>query len=715
MMPNTNRNAESVSRHGLRAAAIAQTFLVANGLQAQSEASNDSDAVELESFTVKGDNFALSSPKFKAPLRDTAQSINIIPEEILENQGATSLQDVLRNSPGITFRAGEGGSAPGDNLFVRGFSAANDIFVNGVRDRGEYSRDAYNVEQVEVSKGPSSATYGRGSTGGSINLVTKQARMGNATNLTASVGTHNQQRLVVDTNHEIDSERGIAFRLVGMYSDEDIAGRDFVYKSSYALNPSLSFGLGKDTQVSFSYEKLKQDDMSDYGLWTGSFGNPEVETSNFYGIPERDFAKIDNDRVSLAIGHNMDNGFTLRNVTSLYESKQDAIYTAPSSPSDDTSGFIRTSEKAKDKLTRNLSNNTTLSGLLRTGDISHSFTASLELNKEEADNFSHANVDNVERNERDPYSDGPFSATPIDRTGRVRSGEADSLALALFDSIALSEKWKASAGVRWERFDANYVDATEGVVASDISRVDEMFSYRGGLVFKPTREGSVYVGMGNSFNPTAENFSLSESVSSSSNLNLDPEETQTVELGTKWGLFENRASFAAAVFRSEKDNARARIGGRGTEYTTLGKQSVEGFELGLSGNITEAMSLYAGYSQLSTDLSVPENFADVGDDLAFAPSSSFNLWLDYALTDRVSLGVGGVHSGSQNYSSTTEAPPEASYWLLDATASYQVNENLTLRINVANATDEKYIERGSANRSVPGASRSAKLTAFYSF
>lgn len=709
----------NAARYSLRAAAIAQTFFVASGLNAQTEELDvgDGSAVDLDPYTVKGDNFALSSPKFKVPLRDTPQTINVIPEEILESQGATSLHDVLRNSPGITFRAGEGGGAPGDNLFVRGFSAANDIFVNGVRDRGEYSRDAYNVEQVEVSKGPASATYGRGSTGGSINLVTKQATLGDFNSVTASIGTHNHKRVVFDSNRTLDNERGIAFRLTGMATDEDVPGRDFVYKSAWALNPSIAFGLGKDTQVTLSYEKLTQDDMADYGMWTGLFGNPLVSYSNFYGYPERDYADIDNDRTNLSIGHTFANSMTLRNVTSYYTSKQDAIYTAPGGPNDSTTeGYIRTSDKAKDKYDTNLANHTTLTGSFKTGDLSHSFTTGLELNRETKDNFLHDSISpDPERNAIDPYSDGPFVFDPDQRSGRVRSAESDTIAVYAFDSVQLGEKWQANAGLRHETFDTRYIDATDGVPTEDIDHSESMTSYRGGLVFKPTRDGSLYLGVGNSFNPTAENFTLSTDATSSSSINLEPEETKTVELGTKWGIFDNRAAFAAAVFKSEKDNARARLGGRGTEYTTLGKQTVEGFELGLSGNLTEHLSVYAGYSQMDTKVTDSPNLEEIGTELAFAPSESFNLWLDYQATDRLTLGGGAIYSGSQSFSSSSETPSEASYWLADLTASYRVNDSLSLRLNIDNATDEKYIERGSSNRSVPGSSRSAKLTANYRF
>lgn len=710
--------ASNTKTNSLRAAAIAQTFLVAGSVDAQSNSPiENTETVDLDPFAVKGDNFALSSPKFKVALRDTPQSIDVIPEEILESQGATSLQDVLRNSPGITFRAGEGGAAPGDNLFVRGFSAANDIFVNGVRDRGEYSRDAYNLEQVEVSKGPSSATYGRGSTGGSINLVTKQATQGNFNSITASIGTHEHKRVVFDNNKTLDQERGIAFRLTGMASDENVPGRDFVYKSSWALNPSLSIGLGKDTQVTLSYEKLKQDDMADFGIWTGLFDNPLVSYSNFYGYPDRDFVNVDNNRATLSIGHTFANGMTLRNVTSHYTSKQDSLYTAPSSPNDSTpEGHIRTSDKAKDKYNENLANHTTVSGVFKTGDITHSFTAGLELNQEGYDNFSHNSISpDPTRDAIAPYSDGPFTFSANERSGRVRSAEADTVALYLFDSIQLSERWQANIGLRNDRFEVDYVDATDGIPSTELEHTESMNSVRGGIVYKPSRNGSVYLGFGNSYNPTAENFSLSESETSSSNLGLEAEETETLELGTKWGFFNNQAAFSAAVFQSDKDNARARLGGRGTEYTNLGKQTVKGFELGLSGNLNRRTSVYAGYSQMDTEIEDSPNLDEIGSELSYTPSESLNVWLDFQATDRLSLGGGTRYSGSQNYSSTAQAPAQASYWLVDLTANYQVNDSLSLRLNIDNATDEKYIERGSSNRSVPGPSASAKLTAHYKF
>ena len=224
-----------------------------------------------------GQSPTVASPKFTAPLRDVPQTISIIPQAVIQQQGATTLRDVLRNVPGITFQAGEGGGGlPGDTFSLRGFSAGNDMFVDGIRDTGGYSRDAFNLEQVEVAKGPSSSIAGRGSTGGAINQVTKSPHMQESYGGTIGVGNASYRRGTVDLNQPIgESSSGAALRLSAMWTDAGVPGRDIVENSSWGVAPSLAFGLGSPTQVTLKYQHLTQNNVPDYGLpWGASEGFP---------------------------------------------------------------------------------------------------------------------------------------------------------------------------------------------------------------------------------------------------------------------------------------------------------------------------------------------------------------------------------------------------------------------------------------------------------
>ena len=251
----------------------------------------------------------VSTPKLTEPLRDIPQTITVIPRAVMDEQGATTLRDVLRNVAGITFQAGEGGVPAGDQLSIRGFSARTDMFVDGVRDFGGYSRDSFNIEQVEVAKGPTSSIAGRGSTGGAINQVSKAPGAG----ADRRGDDRRRQRRAISARRSISTSRSTdfrfpapSFRVNAMWTDTGVPGRDRVESSRWGVAPSLGFGIGTATRATISYFNLKQDNLPEYGLpWVPANTNPElaayangappVDQSNFYGLTTRDYEKTDTD------------------------------------------------------------------------------------------------------------------------------------------------------------------------------------------------------------------------------------------------------------------------------------------------------------------------------------------------------------------------------------------------------------------------------------
>ena len=232
-----------------------------------------------ESVEVRGSLPTVDSPKLTEPLRDIPQTITVIPRAVIEEQGATTLRDVLRNVAGITFQAGEGGVPAGDQLSIRGFSARTDMFVDGVRDFGGYSRDSFNMEQVEVAKGPTSALAGRGSTGGAINQVSKSPVAAPVMDATLGAGNASYQRSTIDINQPLDRSPvpGTAVRLNAMWTDSDVPNRDVVTGERWGLAPSLALGVGSSTRANVSYFKLKQDNIPEYGLpWVPVNTNPDL-------------------------------------------------------------------------------------------------------------------------------------------------------------------------------------------------------------------------------------------------------------------------------------------------------------------------------------------------------------------------------------------------------------------------------------------------------
>ncbi|MCM3870866.1 MAG: TonB-dependent receptor plug domain-containing protein, partial [Pyrinomonadaceae bacterium] len=363
---------------------FADSGLVKLEIQAQSE------TVEVKG----GGTIQLSSPKYTEPLLNTPQTITIIPKEMIEQQGATTLRDVLRNVPGITVTAGEGGTPAGDNLTIRGFSARNDVFVDGVRDIGPQSRDPFNLEQVEVVKGPSTAYTGRGSTGGSVILVSKVPSLRPAYGFTLDLGTSRTKRATADLNFPL-ARLGLgdhsAFRLSLLAHDAGVAGRNVVENERWGVAPSVSFGLGQATRLNLSYFHLQQNNISDYGIpWVPATNNVLVEfrdrpapvpRETFYGFRSRDFEKMRSDLATVRFEHDFDDNLSLRNQFRYGRSTRDSFASPPRFASNNSTVINR---ELRSWLTEDTvwDNQSDFQAGFSTGEVEHDLVMGVTLTRE---------------------------------------------------------------------------------------------------------------------------------------------------------------------------------------------------------------------------------------------------------------------------------------------------------------------------------------------
>jgi catecholate siderophore receptor len=680
----------------------------------------------------------LASPKYTEPLLNVPQTVTVIPQAVIEERNATTLRDVLRNVSGISIQAGEGGVPAGDNLSIRGFNARTDIFVDGVRDFGGYSRDPFNVEQVEVSKGPASSYAGRGSTGGSINLVSKTPRLDSFYGGSLGIGTDEYYRGTVDLNQPIEASpiEGTAFRLNGMYHNAEEPGRDVVENERWGVAPSIVLGLGTPTRTTLSYFHLEQDNMPDYGIpWVAAPNAslpgyidevPPVDFSNFYGLKKRDFEETRTDIGTAEIEHDFSESLSLRNLLRYGRSERDSLITAPrfqdidpGTPGNQFGTVIRRSDlKGRDQINEILANQTDLTVEFETGKIEHEVVTGVEYAYETDVNHTlrKFGTDSPPTDLFNPNPDDPYTEN-VHRDGDARSDlSADSVALYAFDTVKFSEQWQLNGGVRWDYFDVNLknIDA-DGTTTNKLERTDREFTWRLGPVFKPVPNGSIYVAYGTSFNPSAEGLTLSTSQTAANNFNTDPEESRSYELGTKWELFDRKLFLNAAIFRTDKINARTRDSLDNSDIIALdGEQRVDGFELGAAGNITRDWQVSAGYTFLDSEIEKSDTAAEVGKELPGTPRHSFSLWTTYQLPWNLEIGAGAQFVGSRfaNTINTRKAP---SYWLGEAMLAYQATKNLSVQLNVYNLTDEKYIDAISGGHFIPGAGRSAAVTASFKF
>lgn len=725
-------------------AATVSALMLSHGLSALAQSAPDptllatNTPTEIPPVLVTGESVAapvLSSPKYTEPLRDIPQTITVVPQEIIQQQNATSLRDVLRNVPGISMQAGEGGGGlPGDNLSIRGFNSRSDLFIDGVRDFGAYSRDPYNTEQIEVTKGPTSATSGRGATGGSINLVTKRPRLTPLYGGSLGFGTADFKRATLDVNQPL-KDLGLdtgAVRLNALWHDAGVPGRDVLEEKRWAVNPSLAFGLGTPTRLVLDYQHMEQDNIPSYGIPWVPAGNtnailaryvnqaPPVDFSNFYGIEGYDFEDIRNDIVTALLEHDFSDSLRLRNLSRYGDTYRRHAITAPRFADLDpaTAGSQTDTMLNRQLQQRQLehavfANVTDANFDFDTGPVSHALVAGFEVSHEDQDNVNSAQTANQPLTDifNPTPNDAPFGPLP-GITGVPNEATALTLAPYVFDTLKFAERWQLSGGLRWDHVESDYAS---GATAFD--RTDDMLSWRAGLTFKPRENGSLYFGYGTSFTPAiaAGNTGL---VLTANDVTLDPEETRSFELGTKWDFFNERLSLTAALFRTEKTNARTAGVNPGDPPLVLdGEQMVQGVELGFAGRLTEEWQVFGGYAYMESEIKESGTPTEVGAAFGNTPEHSFSLWTTYDLPWNLQVGFGGQYVGERfnNQSGNANVRVAPDYWLFDATLGYQVTKNVSLRLNVYNLADEQYIDRVGGGHFIPGAGRSATLTASFLF
>lgn len=670
---------------------------------------------------------AVASAKYTEPLRDIPQTVTVIPQAVMEEQGATTLREVLKNTPGISMQAGEGGTPAGDQMTIRGFSARTDLYIDGVRDFGGYSRDPFNVSQVEVVKGPSSSYMGRGSTGGSINMVSKAPEPEVIREGSVGFGTDAYQRYTLDMNQPLDEMgmEGMAVRVNAMLHEADVAERGEVNNGRWGVAPAISFGMGSPTRVTLSYFHMEQDNQPDYGIpWVPNTNTAlpnywdqpaPVPFSNYYGLVNRDYELVDTDLATFELEHDFNDAVSLKDTFRYGRTYRDSLITAPRFNANGSTEIRRTDWKTRDQVDAVWDNQTDLTLRFDTGSIEHALVTGVEFIREKQENATRALTDGgllTDLYNPDPYQ--PWNGVSY-RTGAKTEVTAESMALYTIDTLKLTENWELTAGGRWDRFDTGVDTVSVTGFTVPMSRQDDTFSWRAGVVYKPVEEGSIYAAYGTSFNPAAEGLALSSLTNNAANLNIGPEENESWEFGTKWDFFEEKLSLTAAIFRTNKSNARTEDPTNPNDTIVLqGEQRVEGFEVGATGQVTDKWQVYAGYTFLDSEILSTLNLAELGNELGNTPHNSFNFWTTYELPWNWEIG-GGVQYVDERFSANNNGRTAPDYWLLDAVMTYHVNENVDVRFNVYNLTDESYIDSVGGGHFIPGPGRSGTVTTTFKF
>ena len=667
-----------------------------------------------------GSALSVTMPKYTEAPVDTPQTITSVPQQVIQQQGVTTLRDALRNVAGISLAAGEGG-AQGDNLTIRGFSARNDLFIDGMRDYGSYYRDPFNTEEVEVLQGPSSVTFGRGSTGGVVNQATKLPGGDRFFSGDLNFGSDLTRRATLDFDQPLKAfGQGAAFRLNLMGNDSQVAERDVAENRRFGVAPSLTFGLGPMSRLTFNYMHEQADDTPDYGIPWLFNGPVPVDRSNYYGFRHGNFLKTTDDLGTASFEHSFGANFALRSQARYANYLRDAVITearlpatvTPATPLDQI--VVTRNEIAVDSAETFLQDQTDVTGHIETGAFKHTLVAGVEGGRETSDptRFTYSGVPGtslLHPNPSDVFTGIPTVSSQVNVS-------AVSVAAYVLDTIRLGKKWMLTGGVRWDRFDASYQQFV-GTPAA-FNRVDQMPTWRAALVYKPVPIGSLYLSYGTSFNPSAESLSLSAATA-----NLPPEQNRNYELGSKWDLGSQKLSLRAALFRTEKTNAREPDPNNSLLNVLAGDQRADGAELEIRGRLTSRWEILSSYAYLNARVVDSKAYpAAVGARLANVPANTFNFWSDYRFPHRWEAGLGANYVSSRTASSTAPLDPFTGlvkelpgYWVFNAMAKHPINDHVELQANIYNLANRYFYDQLHPAHIIPGPGRSALIGIRFKF
>ena len=650
---------------------------------------------------------AVSATKIEAPLRDIPQTVNVVPQSVLRDQAAQSMQDVLKVVPGIGLSHGDGQR---DQVTIRGFSAIADQFVDGLRDDALYFRDLSNVEQVEVIKGPASVLYGRGSSGGLINRITKKPGI-DLSEVSVQAGSWNQRRAEFDLARAPSDSRW-AFRLTGATERAD-SYRDQQFLDRQAIAASVLFKPSAATSVLVQADHLSDRRVTDFGIPAYKGRPVNVAPGTYYGAAnarEVDTSQAEVSSLGVTLNHRFDDSWSLRNAFRYYDyaldrnntlvgSVNEAALTASLNRSNvrrDEDGYFNQTE---------LVQKTTLAGM------PHQLLYGVEIGKQNKDQLfrTRNNVATVS------LFNPVLPTLPLTVTAAPSTDNLGILSVAsgyVQDLATLSKHWKALAGVRYDRFEQTTEERRPG--QPNLSRTDTAWSPRVGLVYQPTLNHSYYASFSKSFQPSGESFPLA-----ANNAQIAPEETTSHEIGVKWDLLDGQATASASLFRLERTNIKS-VNPSTNTLVPLGVQRTDGLELSFAGQLPRGWQILSGYAYLDGRMT-NSPAVDAGQPVqgkrpTLTPVHSANLWVTKAIGGGFGAGAGLNYVGDRfaNPGNTVTLP---AYTTVDAMAYYRMKA-LDLQLKLNNLFDRHYIVAGhgsSPNLNLPGAPRSLQLTARYRF
>lgn len=683
-------------------------------------------------------------------VENVTQIVNVIDGETLMEQGVASLEQALRNVPGITTQIGEGGVMSGDQFFIRGLSAKNDVFTDGLRDFGVFTRDSFNYGQVEVFKGPSASAFGRGAAGGGINTTSKTPYADTAGNASIAIGDGEYSRATGDWNQVLGD--GVAFRVAGMIHRNENTGRDRAYSERWGIAPSIAFGLGTPTTITAAYLHQDEEKLPDYGIpttavTTTAIARPVseygVNSKNYYGFAG-DIDETVVDTFTVRVRNDVNSWATLTSDTKYGYYQRHSQFTATTCNATCTTNLLDGNTATiplgsvggpgpYEQDTQGVQNITTLSLTAPIGGLRNELLIGSDVSWQDNDRngFSYVSRDTTKDLLNPQLGNLPvISAGPTS----LRYTVAKDVSVFVTDRLWLNDQWSITAGLRQAYYevdqDATTLNATAtcngvtiaaGVSCRTASNTD-FLTPQLGVIFEPAAGQSYYLSYSSSARPPGVSVANGDTIAgpgaggSLGTQDLDPEENTNIEAGARIALFDNRLQLQGAIFQTKKDNAKEIDTVLNTIVTSGDSLKLTGLELGVAGAITDEWSVNANFTYVDTEITdSASTFTPIGGTTArsvignkanFVPETAASLWTTYNFTGAL-LGLeigGGVTYQDDvflNVGNTAVAP---GYTTLDGLVSYAW-DRFRVSLNGYNLSDETYYAQVHGNRVTPGQGR----------
>jgi catecholate siderophore receptor len=650
-----------------------------------------------DTFGYRGDAIS-SATRTLTSLRDLPQSVAMVSQQQIEDQSLKSIADVVNYVPGVTSHQGENNR---DQVVIRGVSSSADFFLNGQRDDVQYYRDLYNLERVEVLKGPNAMMFGRGGGGGVVNRVSKEAGFSKTRELQFITGSFNDARFSGDLNLPLNQK--LAFRVNGVY---ERAGsfRRFVNQHRYGINPTLSFTPDAETRISVSYEHFDDGRRADRGIpsYQGIPADMPIET--YIGNPNDSHVRATVNRLSGTVQHQFGR-LMIANRTLFGDYNRGYQNYVPGVVNAAKTLLALSAYNNATKRT-NLFNQTDFNYTISTGKLKHNLLMSAEVGLQATDNLRNTGFFNNTATSIQVAYDNPLTFTPVvfrqsatDANNHVKTNLAATL---IQDQVEISRRVQVLGGLRFDYFDLQFHNHRTG---DDLRRIDRLVSPRIGLVVKPLMPLSIYASYGVSYLPSSgDQFSSLTSVTQQ----VKPEQFTNYEAGLRWDARSN-LTLTAAAYRQDRTNTRATDPNDPTRIVQTGSQRTNGFEAGISGNVTRSWSMSGGYAFQDAFISSATTAAAAGAQVALVPHHTFSIWNKYQVVSRFALGVGVIHR-AEMFAAIDNKVTLPAYARIDAAVFLPFSERWKLQANVENILNRTYYLNADGNNNIsPGSPRAIRV------